>query len=323
MSNYLFGRKHERLENPDLLVSASAILESQRLPAQAAELLNVLLELVKIRITFFVGMSAAFGYLLAGGDITARMAISVLGIFLLSCASAAMNHYQERDTDSIMHRTNKRPLPVGIVTLQSVLLIIVSFALAGSILIALAANITALALSWLAFLSYNAIYTPLKKITPFAVIPGSLVGSFPVMAGWAAAGGDVFDPRLIAVTAFFFIWQIPHFWLLMDMYSADYERANFPTLRMYFSDKVLAVLTYLWMAILALTSVFFVTTGIVDSLVPQIAIAALGIWLILGTYSIIPGGGEKRTVKSAFMKINIYVLAVTLVVMVDLLLKKI
>ena len=113
------------------------------------------------------------------------------------------------------------------------------------------------------------------------------------MAGWAAAGGNVLDPRLIAVTAFFFIWQIPHFWLLMYMYSADYERANFPTLRMYFSDKVFAALTYLWMAILALTSVFFVTTGIVDSFIPQIAIAALGIWLIVGTYSIVQDSGEK------------------------------
>lgn len=299
------------------------IPESDRHSAQAAELLNGLLELIKIRITFFVGMSAAFGYLLAGGDITFRMAVSLLGIFSLSCASAAMNHYQERETDSMMHRTNRRPLPAGLVTPRFVLSMIVSFGLVGSVLVVVSANMVALILSWLAFLSYNAIYTPLKKITPFAVIPGSLVGSFPVMAGWAAAGGDVLDPRLIAVTAFFFIWQIPHFWLLMDMYSADYERANFPTLRMYFNDKVFAVLTYLWMAILALTSVFFVTTGMVDSLLPQIAIAALGIWLILGTYSVITGSGDKRTVKSAFMKINIYVLAVTLVVMVDLLLKRI
>jgi heme o synthase len=278
---------------------------------------RAILELVKIRITFFVGMSAAFGYIIAANDISSGMILPVLGIFLLSCGSAAMNHYQERDTDTLMHRTNKRPLPSGLMTPGSVLGLVLGLSAAGSLLLLATSDVTALIFSLLAFLSYNAIYTPLKKVTPFAVIPGSLVGAFPVMAGWAAAGGAFLDPRLIAVTLFFFIWQIPHFWLLMDMYSADYERANFPTLRMYFDEKSLAVLTFLWMIILVFSSVFFVTTGIVSNLMTRIAIAALGIWLIAGTYSIIPNRGDKRANRSAFMKINIYVLAITLAVMID------
>jgi protoheme IX farnesyltransferase len=281
------------------------------------ELLNALLELVKIRITFFVGMSAIFGYVLAANEISTAMILPLLGIFLLSCGSAAMNHYQEQDTDALMHRTNKRPLPSGTLAPQEVMAIIVGLSLIGSLLILLTANVTALILSLLAFVSYNAIYTPLKKVTPFAVVPGSFVGSFPVMAGWAAAGGYVLDPRLLAITAFFFIWQIPHFWLLMDMYSADYERANFPTLRMYFNDRMLSLLTYLWIVIMFLSSVFFITTGVVNNISTQVAVAALGLWLVFGTRKLVSGGGDRRTNKSAFMKINIYVLAITLVVMID------
>ncbi len=282
-----------------------------------AELLHAFLELIKIRITFFVGMSAAFGYIIAANDISSGMILPVLGIFFLSCGSAALNHYQERDTDTLMHRTNKRPLPSGLMSPGSVLALVFGLSVVGSVLLISTDNMMALVFSLLAFLSYNGIYTPLKKITPFAVIPGSFVGSFPVMAGWAAAGGYILDPRLIAVTSFFFIWQIPHFWLLMHMYSADYERANFPTLRMYFDERTLAVLTFLWMVILVFSSIFFMTTGIVSNLITQIAIAALGIWLVAGTYNIIPSRGDKRANKSAFMKINIYVLAITLAVMID------
>ncbi len=281
------------------------------------ELLNSLLELVKIRITFFVGMSAAFGYILAARDISADMLLPVAGIFLLSCGSAVLNHYQEWETDSLMHRTMKRPLPSGAIAPSAAMALVLGLIITGGITVYLTGGLLALVLSLMAFVWYNGIYTPLKRVTAFAVIPGSFVGSLPVMAGWAAAGGYVLDPRLIAVTAFFFIWQIPHFWLLMDMYSADYERANFPTLRMYFGETTLAVLTFIWMIVLVLSSVFFITTGIVNNLPTQIAIAALGVWLAVGTYKIIPGRADKRTNKSAFMKINIYVLAVTLAVMVD------
>jgi len=305
-----------KLEESRKTAMPTYFVESARL-SSFSELVNATLELAKIRITFFVGMSAIFGYVLAANQISPSMILPVLGIFLLSCGSAALNHYQERDTDGLMHRTRKRPLPSGIMSPQTVLFVVIGLSVAGSGMVLLAGNATALILSLLAFASYNAIYTPLKKVTPFAVIPGSFVGSFPVMAGWAAAGGYALDPRLLAVTAFFFIWQIPHFWLLMDMYNADYERANFPTLKIYFGERTLSLLTYLWIAIMALTSVSFIITGVVDNILTQATIAGLGLWLVIGTRKIISGTADKRTNKEAFMKINIYVLAITLVVMID------
>ncbi len=296
---------------------ASVEVGEVRSISRLTDLLDIFLELIKIRITFFVGMSAIFGYVLAANEISSAMILPLLGIFLLSCGSAAMNHYQERDTDALMHRTSKRPLPSGTLTPREVMAIIVGLSVIGSALVLLTANATALILSLLALISYNVIYTPLKKVTPFAVMPGSFVGSFPVMAGWAAAGGYVFDPRLLVITVFFFIWQIPHFWLLMDMYNADYERANFPTLRMYFSEKTLSILTYSWIVIMFFTSAFFIIAEVVNNLPTQIAIAVLGLWLVFGTRKLVSGGGDRRTNKSAFMKINIYVLAITLVVMID------
>ncbi len=297
--------------------SSAVAIHGERRSLSMTAILNGVMELVKIRITFFVGMSAAFGYILATGSVSLEMILPVMGIFILSCASAAMNHYQERETDSLMHRTSKRPLPAGLMTPAVVLIMVTVLAAAGSVLIALTGTVTALILSWLAFFSYNAIYTPLKKITPFAVVPGSFVGAFPVMAGWAAVRGDIFDPLIISVAAFFFIWQIPHFWILMEMYSADYERADFPTLRMYFSEGTISFWIYVWMAGLAASSVLFVTNGVVSNPLPEIVILLLGAWLVLSTLSILWRHGDGRVLKSAFMKINVYVLAVTAVVMID------
>ena len=297
--------------------SSEAALRGERHRLGAIEIINAVLELVKVRITFFVGMSAMFGYILASGGISIKMIMPVLGIFLLSCASAAMNHYQEKYTDSLMHRTMKRPLPSGLMSPPVVLAMVLALATVGSVTIYLTGNVTALVLSLLAFFSYNVVYTPLKRSTPFAVIPGSFVGAFPVMAGWAAAGGYILDPRLIAVAVFFFIWQIPHFWILMELYSVDYERAGFPTLRMYFNEKTISIWIYAWTAALAVSSFLFVTARVMNNLLPETAVVLLGIWLVLSTFSIVRRAVDSHTLRSAFMKINIYVLAITAVIMVD------
>jgi len=302
-----------RVQNLDKVIPVS----------RSRELIDAFLELIKIRITFFVGMSSIFGGVLAASVISPKILEACTGIFLLSCASAAMNHYQERNTDGLMRRTMNRPLPSGILQPHSVLVIIGFLSLAGSVLILLFGNIMALFLSWLAFFSYNLIYTPLKKITPFAVIPGSFVGAFPVMAGWSAALEPaaritgLINPAILVIASFFFIWQMPHFWLLMDIYNADYKRGGFPTLRSYFTGKATDIFTFSWIVLLVVTSLFFQAAGVVNSIMVQLIIVAFGIWLISGSYSIIMKSGDNRTEKSAFMKINVYVLAVTLVIMVD------
>ncbi len=284
------------------------------------DLSRAFLELVKIKITFFVGMSALFGYVLAANDISFRMLMATLGIFLVACGSAVLNHYQERLTDGLMHRTMRRPLPSGIVSSRAALTVLIALTVVGSAVTYVWGNAPALVLALLALVWYNGIYTPLKKKTAFAVIPGSFVGSLPIMAGWAAAGGSILDPRLIALSLYFFVWQIPHFWLLMDIYTADYERAGFPTLKRIMSERTFAVTTYAWTVSLVLLSGLFLTTGVVRGTGAAGIVVGLGIWLALSTVGIVRDHGNKKVYKAAFMKINVYVLAVTVVILVAALL---
>jgi protoheme IX farnesyltransferase len=77
-----------------------------------------------------------------------------------------------------------------------------------------------------ALVSYVAVYTPLKRITPFAVFVGAFPGAIPPMLGWVAATGEIGIQGLI-LFAIQFIWQFPHFWSLAWVLDDDYKKAGF------------------------------------------------------------------------------------------------
>ena len=147
------------------------------------EKLNIILELTKVRITVLVTVTTVFGYVLAAGTISTAIILPALGIFLLACGSAVVNHYQEWKTDSLMARTRNRPIPAGKISVRDVLLLAIGLALTGSMFLYLGSGLTALLLGWLAFFWYNVVYTPLKKKSSLAVIPGSLIGAIPPVVG--------------------------------------------------------------------------------------------------------------------------------------------
>ncbi|HVO72560.1 MAG TPA: UbiA family prenyltransferase, partial [Ignavibacteriaceae bacterium] len=169
--------------------------------------LNILLELTKIKITSFVTLTTAFGFICAAGGINLNIVLPLAGILFLACGSAVINHYQERKTDALMNRTKNRPIPAGKISPGNALRLALILLAAGSIILFYSSGILALALGLLNLLWYNGIYTPLKRHNPLAIIPGSLVGAIPPAVGWVAAGGYIFDPQIIVISFFFFIWQ--------------------------------------------------------------------------------------------------------------------
>ncbi|HMA91030.1 MAG TPA: protoheme IX farnesyltransferase [Polyangiaceae bacterium] len=275
------------------------------------------LVLTKHRISMMSTLTAAMGYVAAKRAVDLRLIPVVIGTMLLAMAASALNEVQERDIDARMPRTRTRPIPSGRISPRLATLVALTLIASGSIILAFAAGASTTALGLLAILWYNGIYTPLKRITAFAVVPGSLIGALPPAMGWAAAGGELGSPALLALCFVFFMWQVPHFWLLALRHQRGYASGGLPTLSMHFSNPQILRLVFTWtaasVAACALLVVFQAITGRVASM----ALAAAGAWLLGRFWFMLDAPEDDQRSFRAFMDINWFALVVMAAVAFD------
>jgi protoheme IX farnesyltransferase len=272
--------------------------------------LMLLFELGKLRITFFVAFSTTAGYILASGKIDFGIIIPTLGVFIIAAGASAMNHYQERKTDAIMNRTKNRPIPSGAIKPTEGLFYSLLWIVSGSVILGITTGIIGMALGVIAVFWYNGFYTPLKKKTAMAVVPGALIGSISPAIGWVAGGGYILDPQIFAIGLFFFIWQVPHFWLLLLMYKKDYERAGFPVLSGTFNDEQISRITYAWIIVMVISGLIIPLFLTQRSYLVYFILLLYGIWVIWQSRNLMFKYYERLTFRFAFREINTYVLIV-------------
>lgn len=285
------------------------------------EKLNILLELTKIKITIFVTFTTVLGFIAASGEISAEVIIPALAVLLLACGSAVVNQIQEHETDGQMERTKGRPIPSKRITVLSASVIALLLILSGSVLLSLSGGPLALLFGLLNIFWYNIVYTPLKKITALAIIPGAVIGAIPPVIGWIAAGGNLFDPKIIIISFFFFIWQIPHFWLLLLVLSKDYEKAGFPTLTKKFSKAQLSRITFIWMLATSFTCIMLPFFGLVSSKIFSMLLLIISVGLSWLASQLIRNELNRKELRLAFSGINLHVILVIIIISIDKLFK--
>ncbi len=266
--------------------------------------LRILVELSKVRIACLSTLSAATGFMLAWRGVAPAMLPMLAGVFLLACGAGALNQAQEGDIDALMKRTQRRPIPSGRIRAREAALVACALIAAGSAL--LAVNTTAMLLGFVTILWYNGVYTPLKRVSAFAAIPGGVVGAIPPVIGWVSAGGAATDPRIIAVAFFFFVWQVPHFWLLLLRIGGEYERAGLPTLTRMFTRPQFARIIYVWMIATAVACVSMPLFGVSSALWTQAGLIISSLWLGWHATQMVRTNGDRL----AFHHINLYALLV-------------
>lgn len=181
----------------------------------------------KFRLSFSVCISAIAGYLFVSDHgITGMEFINLfLGGLLVTSASIGSNQIWERKLDAKMPRTSNRPLPGGRMSLTEAYISIAIFLSVGSYLL-YTFNVKTMVLGFISYVLYVFIYTPSKRVTPWAVIIGALPGAMPPLIG-VVAFTDQFSA--IAGALFFvqFVWQLPHFWAIAWISHDDYQEADF------------------------------------------------------------------------------------------------
>lgn len=283
------------------------------------EKLKILLELGKARISLPVALSALTGYVLFAGTPDVQGWWLALGVFLMSCSSGALNHWQESEIDAKMPRTQNRPIPSGKISRMNAFAVAAGFALSGTIILLLSNPPVAAVLSWATLFSYNLLYTPLKKITAFAVLPGSLVGALPPLIGWAGAGGSMFTEQIILVATFFFIGQIPHFWLLLLMFGDQYKLAGLPSLNQVFNEGQIKRITFTWI-LTTLASGMLVIFMVVKSPVIMVLLLVYSFYLLASLSNAVFIRNDFKA-RPAFFKLNMLYLFMMFLLIADSLLR--
>lgn len=236
---------------------------------------NSVLKLMKLKVSVAVTFTAIAGFIIYSHSIDTKLIYLIAGVLLLASGSSALNQVQESKYDALMPRTSMRPIPAGLLTAKQAFYLSVFFILLGSFILYAAFGYIPALLGLFNVLWYNGIYTPLKRITAFAVVPGSLVGAVPAYIGWAAAGGSVYDATITFVGLFLFIWQVPHFWLLMLKYGEEYKKAGFKTITGTFNPMTLPKIIFVWVLCTSFSS-----------LIVPLFLDTLSLWFFLLVFSL-------------------------------------
>ncbi len=278
------------------------------------------LELCKINVALLAAYAAALGFLLAATALSFAIIPTISGVFFLTCGCLALNQYQERDLDALMARTCGRPLPSGRIRPVQVLYLSGGLLFLGWSALSMTGSLLVCALGLLALIWYNGVYTPLKRKSAFAAVPGALLGAIPPAMGWIAGGGSLGDPRLLMLCFFFFLWQVPHTWLLLLHYDRDYAKAGLPSPARIFSPAQLQRIIFSWLFATTLSGLFLSALGMVHYLFINILLGALSSWLIWHGFKPLLHKAEGDGSLCLFKKTNYYLLALLLLLSADRLL---
>ncbi len=280
----------------------------------------LLLSLGKIRISLLVTLTAAAGYILATGQAGAPMLLPTVAVFLLAFGSCGLNQYQERAIDASMERTRGRVLPSKRLTPKAALTISLAEISLGSLLLLFAVNPLAFLLGLFAVFWYNGVYTYLKQKTAFAVIPGALIGAIPPAIGWVSGGGDLLDPGMWGIALFFYMWQAPHFWLLLFDFGKEYEAAGLPSVTKVFSTKQIKRILFIWLLSTGVSCLLIPLFGVGASVPVRILLVGLTLWLFWIAIDFFKSSSQGPAFRIAFIRLNIYVILIVALLSLDRLL---
>ncbi|MES1921097.1 hypothetical protein MHBO_002683 [Bonamia ostreae] len=188
-------------------------------------------KLVKFNLSAFNGLSAAAGYLFCASSTTAGISPLVtgavfIGTTLSAFSSSIGNQIIERDLDKKMIRTKNRPICKNEISPKTAFSIASTFLTFSFLFLGGFCGVPSFVASLVTAILYIAVYTPMKRITHLNTHFGALVGALPPIIGGLAAGFDVWHNSLY-VSAFYYFWQIVHFYVISTRFKDDYLKAGF------------------------------------------------------------------------------------------------
>lgn len=227
-------------------------------------LVRIYVQLSKARLTSLVVLTAMSGVALSPFHAGVTVLLSTaLGTALCAASANTINQILESPFDAQMARTRNRPLVRRAITPLHAAGFAAATGIAGPAILLTMVNPITAALGTLNIVLYAGVYTLMKRRTIWNTWVGSVVGAIPPVMGWTSCGGhiipsstypiNIFPPSLpaslessistftssigpatidnplapIALFAFLFSWQFPHFNALSHLLRASYAQAGY------------------------------------------------------------------------------------------------
>ena len=270
----------------------------------------------KFVLSFAVSLSALFAYIMAKGEVGLDMLLATFAVLLVAMGVSTLNQVQEYESDAKMERTKNRPIAAGRMSPRTGLIIGAVLILLSFVLIYSLLGLTGVNIFMFAFIWYNAMYTPLKKRSALAVVPGAILGVIPPAVGWLVAGHTLMELEFMALALYFFIWQVPHFWLLVMLFHGDYKDGGYPTAMRLFGQASLQRLTFVWLIFTIQAGIFLVWVYQPYTITMILSIC-VGIWAFISAFELLKENFQLKNARAVFWKINAAFLGVIILLSID------
>ena len=205
---------------------ASLVIDNRSAPV--ARLVDHM-ALTKPRISLMVVVTAGIGMAMVPQWTWVTLLGTLFGTALASMGANTLNQVLEQDTDAKMQRTMSRPLPAGRMSTIEALVAGLCCSIAGIAILWTLTGALAAALAAATIGAYCLVYTPMKRLSPSALLIGAVPGAMGPVIGYAAAAGRI-DVAAWLLFAIMFVWQVPHFLAIAWLYRDQYAAAGLPVL---------------------------------------------------------------------------------------------
>ncbi len=202
-----------------------------------------------------------------------------LGIAMASGAAAVVNHCVDKHIDTIMARTQGRPVAKGRIPQKNALIFAFLLAVVAMIILDVFINRLTAVLTLASLVGYAFVYTMyLKRATPQNIVIGGIAGATPPLLGWTAVTGSV-HPHALLLVLIIFTWTPPHFWALAIHRKDEYAKAEIPMLPVTHGTEFTATSVLLYSILLAIVTLLPFLTGM-TGYVYLVSIGLLNTWFI-------------------------------------------
>ncbi|MFA5587467.1 MAG: protoheme IX farnesyltransferase [Mariniphaga sp.] len=152
----------------------------------------------------------------------------IVSLFLTISGTTVFNMVWDRDIDARMRRTQKRPLPLGEVSVRESVILGLFLLMPGLALSFYLSFIYGLVVFAGFFIDF-VIYTIwLKRKTAWSIVWGGISGGMPILAGRVLGTGSIDTIGLLLALAIL-LWIPTHIMTFNIRYFEDYSKAGVPT----------------------------------------------------------------------------------------------